>query len=79
MDLYQPDDDFESYADTTVYLPSILRVARNELLNIEHYRAQANVAQASVALMFCFGRRLPWQAYLDVSPWVRQDGGCRAV
>jgi hypothetical protein len=73
MDLYQTEDDFESYLNTTVYLPSILRVKRGELLNLNHYRTECSVAEENVALLFCFGRRLPWQAYLDAFPWVSMN------
>eukprot|EP00045_Choanoeca_perplexa_P016972 m.236533 g.236533 ORF g.236533 m.236533 type:complete len:222 (-) comp17414_c0_seq2:1136-1801(-) len=71
VDLYQPRDDFESYISTTTYLPSVYRVDRSSLLDLDHYRAQHTATKAEVAFMFCFGRRLPWQAYLRAFPWVQ--------
>ena len=62
--------DFEAYETVPLYCSDMRRVGRGELFDVRAFAAAAAVPLAQVALLFCFGRRLPWRAYLSAFPEV---------
>lgn len=62
--------DFEAYEDVPSYCADMRRVRRGELFDVWSFAKDIAVPQDGVALLFCFGRRLPWQEYIDAFPEV---------
>lgn len=73
VDLDVEDGDIEAYMASPCYCDEVRRVRRHELFDVRAHCATLTPALSATtcALVFCFGRRLPWRAYLDTFPEVR--------
>eukprot|EP00730_Choanoeca_flexa_P002206 TRINITY_DN10952_c0_g1_i1.p2 TRINITY_DN10952_c0_g1~~TRINITY_DN10952_c0_g1_i1.p2 ORF type:complete len:217 (+),score=11.04 TRINITY_DN10952_c0_g1_i1:1830-2480(+) len=71
MDLYSHSDDIDAYEKTTVHVDHLYRVLPHELLDLDYHCQQRGIDYKHVAILLCFGRRLPLMAYLEAFAQLR--------